>query len=262
MSARDSESGSSSYKGGSGRAGGLGNGGIGGGMGGGGNWGGGGGGSGRNGGMGNRTGLSTGKTAYGNTAFGRPGGMAAGYAMRDMGSLNRAGMGPAMGSYGGFRGLDGSAMFAGSPVQGQSFNGMNAGQAFGQAQGAYNAWRAAQAPTTQIGDASSLPSGPRPASAPPPAPNPLDPMAMYAPNPNLPKPRSIQGWLPGWPGTGQWWGNTAPYQNNMGLMTHRIQQQPAVQQSTIRDWEVRGGLGAQPFASGPAYSNKDQSRLR
>lgn len=77
MSARDAESGSSSYRGGSGRAGGLGNGGIGGGMGGGGNWGGGmGGGAGRNGGIGNQTGLTTGNRMYGGVAFGRPGGPA------------------------------------------------------------------------------------------------------------------------------------------------------------------------------------------
>lgn len=77
MSARDAESGSSSYKGGSGRAGGLGNGGIGGGMGGGGNYGGGmGGGAGRNGGIGSRTGLTTGNRMIGGVAYGRPGGPA------------------------------------------------------------------------------------------------------------------------------------------------------------------------------------------
>jgi hypothetical protein len=83
MSARDSESGSSTYKGGSGRAGGLGNGGIGGGMGGGGNFGGGmGGGGGRMGGIGNRTGLTTGNSMWGIagrngvTFTGRPGGFA------------------------------------------------------------------------------------------------------------------------------------------------------------------------------------------
>lgn len=72
MSARDSESGSSTYKGGSGRAGGLGNGGIGGGMGGGGM----GGGAGRNGGIGSRTGLTTGNRMFGGTATGRSGGLA------------------------------------------------------------------------------------------------------------------------------------------------------------------------------------------
>lgn len=77
MSARDAESGSSTYKGGSGRAGGLGNGGLGGGMGGGGNYGGGrGGGAARNGGIGNRTGLTTGNRMVGGMAQGRPGGMA------------------------------------------------------------------------------------------------------------------------------------------------------------------------------------------
>ena len=77
MSARDSESGSSDYKGGSGSAGGLGNGGVGGGRGGGGNArGGGGGGAGRNGGADSRTGLTTGNRWTGNTALGRPGGLA------------------------------------------------------------------------------------------------------------------------------------------------------------------------------------------
>lgn len=77
MSARDAESGSSTYKGGSGRAGGLGNGGVGGGMGGGGNYGGGmGGGAARNGGIGSRTGLTTGNRMIGGIAVGRPGGLA------------------------------------------------------------------------------------------------------------------------------------------------------------------------------------------
>lgn len=58
-----------------GGAGGLGNGGIGGGMGG----GFGGGGAGINGGIGSRTGMTTGNTMYGNTAFGRPGGMVQAY---------------------------------------------------------------------------------------------------------------------------------------------------------------------------------------
>jgi len=97
MSARDAESGSSSYKGGSGRAGGLGNGGIGGGMGGGGNWGGGmGGGAGRNGGIGNRTGMMTGNMMYGGMAMGRPGGMAmnpGAWGMRPQAAVQQAPMG-------------------------------------------------------------------------------------------------------------------------------------------------------------------------
>lgn len=145
MSARDSESGSSTYKGGSGSAGGLGNGGIGGGMGGGGNYGGGGGGgAGRNGGIGSRTGMTTGKDWYGNTAFGRSGGNVIGYGMRDARSLGRAGMGPTVGSFGNFRTPTGQAMFAGSPVQGMTFNGMGMGQALSQAQRAQAAWEAAQ----------------------------------------------------------------------------------------------------------------------
>lgn len=129
MSARDSASGSSTYKGGSGGAGGLGNGGVGGGMGGGYR----GGGAGYNGGAGSRTGLTTGTTTYGNTAFGRPGGNAVAYGMRDAASLGRAGMGPTVGSFGNFRTPSGAAMFGNSSVQGQSFYGRNMGQALSQA---------------------------------------------------------------------------------------------------------------------------------
>lgn len=96
-------------------AGGLGNGGLGGGM------GGGLGGGGYGGGMSGNTGLGTGAQMYGNTAFGRPGGMALGYAMRDPNSLNMAGMGPMAGSYSQYRGLNGQPMF-----QGQVYNGMGA----------------------------------------------------------------------------------------------------------------------------------------
>ena len=126
MSARD-DFGSSAGRGPG--AGGLGNGGIGGGMGGGSR----GGGAGYNGGAGSRTGLTTGNTIYGNTAFGRPGGNAVAYGMRDAASLNRAGMGPTVGSYGNFRTPSGAAMFGNSPVQGQSFYGQNMGQALSQA---------------------------------------------------------------------------------------------------------------------------------
>lgn len=86
MSARDAESGSSTYKGGGGSAGGLGNGGIGGGMGGGGM----GGGAGRNGGIGSNTGMSTGNTWRGTSAYGRPGGMAMGYGMSPMAARQAA----------------------------------------------------------------------------------------------------------------------------------------------------------------------------
>ena len=153
MSARDSASGSSTYKGGSGGAGGLGNGGVGGGMGGGSR----GGGAGYNGGAGSRTGLTTGNTTYGNTAFGRPGGNAVAYGMRDAASLGRAGMGPTVGSYGNFRTPSGTAMFGNSSVQGQSFYGRNMGQALSQA-------NRAQARQPQVGGL--LGGSPTPASAP------------------------------------------------------------------------------------------------
>jgi hypothetical protein len=139
MSARD-DFGSSAGRGPG--AGGLGNGGVGGGMGGGSR----GGGAGYNGGAGSRTGLTTGTTTYGNTAFGRPGGNAVAYGMRDAASLNRAGMGPTVGSYGNFRTPSGAAMFGNSPVQGQSFYGMNMGQALSQANRAQ-----ARQPQPQVG---------------------------------------------------------------------------------------------------------------
>ena len=126
MSARD-DFGSSAGRGPG--AGGLGNGGIGGGM----SAGSRGGGAGYNGGAGSRTGLTTGTTTYGNTAFGRPGGNAVAYGMRDAASLNRAGMGPTVGSFSNFRTPSGAAMFGNSSVQGQSFYGQNMGQALSQA---------------------------------------------------------------------------------------------------------------------------------
>lgn len=147
MSARDAESGSSGYRGGSGSAGGLGNGGLGGGMGG----GFGGGGAARMGGAGNQTGLGTGTTTFGNSAFGRAGGNAVAYGMRDAASLNRAGMGPTAGSFGNFRAPSGAAMFGGSPVQGQSFSGQNMGQALSQAARAQAAWQAARSQRPQVG---------------------------------------------------------------------------------------------------------------
>jgi hypothetical protein len=182
MSARDSESGSSSYRGGSGNAGGLGNGGVGGGMGGGHR----GGGAGYNGGIGSRTGMTTGKDWYGNTAFGPAGGRVQAFGMRDARSLGRAGMGPTVGSFGNFRTPSGQAMFGNSPVQGQSFRGMNMGQALSQA----NRAQARQASVPGLLGGSPVASG-APASAveqemalpeytPVPGPwTPQDPMAVY-----------------------------------------------------------------------------------
>lgn len=103
-------------------------------------------------------GLTTGPTIYGNTAFGPAGGMATGYATRDMQSLAQAGMGPTPGMYGNFMTPGGSPMFGGSPVQGQSFQGMNAQQARAQALAAFRAWLASQRPAGLLGD----PAAPRP----------------------------------------------------------------------------------------------------
>jgi hypothetical protein len=156
MSARDSESGSSNYKGGSGNAGGLGNGGVGGGMGGGHR----GGGAGYNGGIGSRTGMTTGKDWYGNSAFGRAGGNVAAYGMRDARSLKGAGLAPTMGNFGNFRTPSGRAMFGGSPVQGQSFQGRNMGQALSQGMRAQAAYEAANRP--QVGGLLGPARGPAP----------------------------------------------------------------------------------------------------
>lgn len=158
MSARDAESGSSTYKGGSGRAGGLGNGGIGGGMGGGGNSSGGfGGGAGRMGGMGNRTGMMTGNTMFGGMALGRPGGMAmnpGAWGMRPQAAVQQGPLGrPA------------NPGLLGNPVPASSI------------------------PDERILSVEDVP----------------------APQP------SVIGYLPGWPGTGMWWGNQPNYMNNSGL---------------------------------------------
>ena len=149
MSARDSESGSSSYRGGSGNAGGLGNGGVGGGSGGGHR----GGGAGYNGGIGSRTGLTSGKDWRGNSAFGRAGGPVQAYGTRDARSLGRAGMGPTVGTYSNFRTPNGAAMFGNSPAQGRGmgFHGMNMGQALSQARRADAAWQGAPAPEGLLG---------------------------------------------------------------------------------------------------------------
>lgn len=202
MSARDAESGSSTYKGGSGAAGGLGNGGIGGGMGGGGNYGGGyGGGAGRNGGMASGTGLTTGNNIYGNTAFGQAGGFARGYAMRDARSLRNAGMGPSMGSFSNFRTLNGAPMFGGA-LSGQAFNAPNANAAFGQAMAAYQAMNQPQPAPTPA--SAPVTQQPLPAIAPPPAPVPPAPPApitqamlpsFFNPPPTVP-PETVPGYTP------------------------------------------------------------------
>lgn len=57
------------------------------------------------------TGITTGNTIYGNTAYGPSGGMATGYATRTGGM---SGMGPSVGTYSNFRNLDGSAAIPGA----------------------------------------------------------------------------------------------------------------------------------------------------
>lgn len=182
MSARDSASGSSTYKGGSGGAGGLGNGGIGGGAGGGYR----GGGSGYNGGAGSRTGLTTGAKMYGNTAYGAPGGVVQAYGMRDARSLGRAGMGPTVGSYGNFQTPAGHPMFAGSPVQGQVFHGMNMGQALSQAQRAQAAYQAANRP--QVGGILDAPADA-------PTIKPAGAIPNFINNPFVNKPATLPGYV-------------------------------------------------------------------
>ena len=180
-------------------AGGLGNGGVGGGFGGGSYGGGNGGGNygnggGVNGGYNNQTGLSTGKDIYGNTAFGNSGQMATGYAMRDPMSMMMAGMGPTSGSYRQFNNLDGTPMFNGS-LGNQSFTGMSAGQAYNAA--------AAQA-AAQAAAARAHPSVPGILSG---------PLAPIHRTPPTAYPPAID-FLPQWPGTGMWWGNSPPWNND------------------------------------------------
>lgn len=131
MSARDAESGSSTYKGGGGSVGSLGNGGVGGGAsrgGAGGGWGNGGNwGAGWGGGRANRNnpqlGLTTGTKMYGNVAYGTPGGVAWGYATQA----------PMSGGYSNFVNYNGG-QFASNP-----FGNQNANTAFGQLARAYDA---------------------------------------------------------------------------------------------------------------------------
>lgn len=78
------------------------------------------------------TGVTTGKTIYGNTAYGPSGGMATGYATR---SGPISGMGPSVGTYSNFRNLDGSAAIPGAGNM--TAMGRNAFQARSQLQRMY-----------------------------------------------------------------------------------------------------------------------------
>lgn len=157
MSARD-DHGSDWHGGGGGNrgngAGGLGNGGVGGGMGGGNR----GGGAGHNGGIGNRTGLSTGTTWHGNTAFGQAGGNVQAYGTRRPN-----------GQMVDMRNPDGTAI---RPA-------------------------VTQGPLNRPATAAAVPGL-------------LDDIPVPA---SVPQP-SVIGFLPGWPGTGMWWGNKPHWNNN------------------------------------------------
>ena len=81
------------------------------------------------------TGLTTGKTMYGNTAFGPAGGNAVGYATRSPGSVPSAnqGTGLAAGSFSNFRDTSGAPMFSGG-LQSRPVQARNAVQALGMLQ--------------------------------------------------------------------------------------------------------------------------------
>lgn len=261
MSARDSAGPAGP---GNGAAGGLANGGVGGGFGGGssgGRYGGNNGaGGGVNGGYGSRTGLETGTQWHGNTAFGTPGGMATGYATRDARSLGQAGMGPTRGEYGQFQTMQGHPMFGGSPVQGQSFYGMNAGQAFSQAQRAQAAWQASQAARPQVGGllgVSAHPAADREMTLPtydeplPPYEEPLPPevvpMPPSVPNPN-PPPWNLRNATPPSPYThGQMLGKLDAYKSTSGpeLNATRGINGNAYMDKAISNLNARGGYGPQ-----------------
>jgi len=216
MSARDSESGSSSYKGGSGRSGGLGNGGVGGGRG----AGMGGGGAGRNGGYSSNTGLSTGNTWHGNTAFGRAGGRAAGYATRDARSLASAGTAPTMGSFGQFKTPQGKPMFGGL-LGDDVFTAPNANAAYAQAD---ERWQQMQRPSRPVARPTGTPAigqsfeGAVAVPASMPAAWPWANPAVINPFPQF---AGMGGWLRGanWNNDARSWPksrNTDVYKNNLG----------------------------------------------
>lgn len=96
------------------------------------------------------------------------------------------------------------------------------------------------------------------AMAPTGAPPPVIPAAAPAPPvaqtpvgmPPKPPERSL-GWLPGWPGTGQWWGNQAPYQNNSGLSRG---QSGAIYDGVYKDNYGEGVPTGINYQSGPGYN--------
>jgi hypothetical protein len=177
----------------------------------------GGGGAARNGGYGNRTGLTTGNTMFGGTAFGRPGGFAA--------NPGAWGVRPQAGVTRGPLNRPANPGLLGTPTP-ASVAGVN--------------------PVPE--NVMAVEDVPMPTFE--------DPMAMYTTLKPLKTP-SVQRWLPGWPGTGQWWGNQSPYQNNPGLNPARAPN-PLANDATsfikrdgapLKIGGMQGGMGM------PGYTN-------
>ena len=102
-------------------------------------------------------GVTTGKTIYGNTAFGPAGGMATGYATR---TGNISGIGPSMTTFSNFRTPSGSAMFSG-----QAGNTPVTARNAQQAAGMLSAMQAAQGRRNGFGMLSGDPVTSRPIPA-------------------------------------------------------------------------------------------------
>lgn len=105
------------------------------------------GGGGGSGGASGNLGLTTGKTIYGNTAFGLPGGNALGYATASNGGKSNI-YGPSVQKYSNFKNLNGSQMFAGNPSI-KSTSGMKGYNTLNAQQQARRAKPAAPDVTTQ-----------------------------------------------------------------------------------------------------------------
>lgn len=130
-------------------------------------------------------GLTTGPKIYGNTAYGPAGGSAIAHATMSPASMAGMGMGPTNETYSNFMTPSGQSMY--SNIGSQSFTAPNFSTAMSMANAA-NQMMSSQ-PPSRAGSAA-----PPPVVAPP-------------PTPKLRAQQVVQGWLPSWPGTGQWWGN-------------------------------------------------------
>lgn len=131
-------------------------------------------------------GLSTGPTIHGNTVFGPSGGSAIAHATMSSGSMAGMGMGPTNETYSNFKTPSGASMYPG--LEGRSYTAPNFSGAMGAASADYARLHAPSAGTPS-------PISKPVAAAPPPKPT------------LRPRVQAAIGWLPHWPGTGQWWGN-------------------------------------------------------